>query len=449
MPQRTQFIGYPGPVLATMVGYDRELMVDLTRYRIVIHDGVTPGGAGTTALLSDLADYATLTGLETAIDGLHAELFPQINEKMPTAGGTFTGAVTHKEPVVAENTLTVHSQVVGATNASRIAPALLLGRNNHIINGGFSIWQRRTSFVAIPSGTFYTADHWRIALAGTSLNAACDRVSLTPGHAVPGGELQYAMALNLVSGTYTSVAIEQPIEDVRTIAGRHIAIAFSLLSSVAGGAISAELVQRFGTGGSADVVVPITLSANTTQATWTAFSGTCEVPALTGKTIGAGSHTLLRIRLPNTAGVTHSITAVTLVNGRDSVPYTLLARPDGVEEMLCRRYYEKSYDRDVTPGTASALSGMSIGPTQSGALNSAIVFIEFSVPKRGTPSMTAYNPSTGTAGQMRDGANTASTATFGASVIGQRSAYVYNSGSALAANNTAQVHWTAEAEFPV
>jgi hypothetical protein len=72
-------------------------------------------------------------------------------------------------------------------------------------------------------------------------------------------------------------------------------------------------------------------------------------------------------------------------------------RQYGQELALCQRFYEKSYDIGTVAGTAT-LVGLRIfnGTTDGG--NVTYQYIPFRVEKRATPTMTAFNASTGASG---------------------------------------------------
>jgi hypothetical protein len=69
-------------------------------------------------------------------------------------------------------------------------------------------------------------------------------------------------------------------------------------------------------------------------------------------------------------------------------------RPFSFELQLCQRYYEKSYDYNVKPGTASYAGCFPI----RGFVSSQIIFdmaVKFSVNKATTPTVTWYSPANG------------------------------------------------------
>ena len=118
-------------------------------------------------------------------------------------------------------------------------------------------------------------------------------------------------------------------------------------------------------------------------------SGTAGSWAGTGYLSATGATSVV-----GTNGATFYITGVQLEKGVTATSFDY--RPYGTELQLCQRYYEKSYDIDVVPGTAT-VNGLVLqtvyfsSVNQNGALN-------FKVPKRAAPTMTYYD-SAGTAGR--------------------------------------------------
>jgi hypothetical protein len=80
----------------------------------------------------------------------------------------------------------------------------------------------------------------------------------------------------------------------------------------------------------------------------------------------------------------------------------LIMRPFDQEWPSCKRYWEKSYDYGVTPGTAVSGGRARIRYASDGV---GLQSCAFTVAKRATPTMTGYSTATGASGKVRDGAN--------------------------------------------
>lgn len=122
--------------------------------------------------------------------------------------------------------------------------------------------------------------------------------------------------------------------------------------------------------------------------------------------------------------------------------WPLLMRPRDYELPLCQRYWEKSYDRTVVPGTATTNGGAE----QFSANGTAhIQPIRFKVAKRIAPTMTFYNPNSGATGSWRDSTGGADI-TVASQNVGQAGCGVAHTSSV---DQSAMLgHWIASARLP-
>jgi len=228
------------------------------------------------------------------------------------------------------------------TNYANMTTTPISGFRNAIINGGFDIWQRGTSFASSTSSA-WTADRWYANRSnGTS---SVSRISFTPGElSIPGnGSPDYFLRHAVTIGN-DFTEIQQRIENVNTFAGQTVTLSFWAKGTNPGdGSYSARLAQTFGTGGSTTVSTwfnPITITSS-----WARYSVTTTLPSVAGKTIGAESFVQLVIGQSNstsTAAWTLDIWGVQLEAGSIATPFE--HRPIGTELALCQRYYYR-----VTP----------------------------------------------------------------------------------------------------
>jgi hypothetical protein len=96
---------------------------------------------------------------------------------------------------------------------------------------------------------------------------------------------------------------------------------------------------------------------------------------------------------------TTDIAQLQVNSGDTSLPFQ--PKSFAEEFALCQRYYEKSYDDDVVPGSATANG--SIWWTSRGADTMDQTNIRFKVNKRVSPTMTIYSTGTGAIGKAKDG----------------------------------------------
>jgi len=208
---------------------------------------------------------------------------------------------------------------------------------NKVINGDFGVWQRGTSF-SLTSNGGYQPDRFQIS-SGSGGTCATTQQTFTPGTApVAGYEGQYFLQVAFsVSGTST-ILFEQNIEDVRTLAGQTATFSFwgRVTSGTFAGA-AVENVQRFGTGGSGAVVTNWG-TANFTTA-WQRFTGTVTIPSVSGKTIGAGSSSSIRLNIGTSGTSTFQIWGVQVEAGSIATPFQTATGTLQGELAACQRYY--------------------------------------------------------------------------------------------------------------
>lgn len=321
---------------------------------------------------------------------------------------------------------------------------------NYLINGNFDVWQRGTSFT-IASGNNYVADKWIIAKDVVGASTIADRIAFTPGQsAVPGEPAYYLRYAPTASSGATLNQLSQRMEDVRTLAGQQVTFSFWATSSVPVN-INAEFVQRFGTGGSADVITSIASFNNLTTA-WVKYTVTFNVPSISGKTIGSpGTHyTILRLNLPLNSAFGIWFAQCQL---EASGSATAFKRRSFAEELsLCMRYYQKSFPYDTKPQAAPTTGRTGEAyflQFAAGAVTQNLTHTVFPVPLRATPALTYYNPITAGSSMARSYSATADcTATLTAFNSEKNFVIQIIPPSGAPAGGAIGVHWTAEAELP-
>lgn len=253
----------------------------------------------------------------------------------------------------------------------------LAGFRNKIINGGFDVWQRGTSFTNPTTDTFF-ADRWRWYFDGSSATTTISQQSFTPGNQITGHEPQYFLRFNQsVAGTGgANTQLRQRIEDVRTLAGQQVTVSFwAKVDSARSIAVSVD--QWFGSGGSATVYNAISNLSISLTTSWARYSYTATMPSISGKTIGSGSFLQLLFAPPANTVQTLDLWGVQFEAGTIATPFEY--RPIGTELALCQRYYY----RHVTGNQSS------IGVGYTEATNIANTIITYPVTMRSTPTLDA------------------------------------------------------------
>lgn len=277
---------------------------------------------------------------------------------------------------------------------------------NYLINANFDIWQRSLS--GSLNNTYYS-DRWQQSFSGTGITSS--RQAFTLGQTqVPNEPTYFHRSVVATSaGTGNYAFITQKVEGVRSLAGKTCTLSFYAKADAAKN-MAIEFTQFFGTGGSPSTAVN-SIGVNTVALTtaWQKYSFTVTVPSLTGKTLGTGSNDYLQLIYWFDAGST--LNARTNSLGQQSGTFDISqpqleegsvatqfdARPFTTEFILCKRYYEKSYDIDVFPGTANV--GGYITGVGGGSGTRALGNIMFSVAKR-APGTLSFWDYAGTSGQF-------------------------------------------------
>jgi len=332
-----------------------------------------------------------------------------------TATGTYTLAGTS---TIINPTLTLQSE--------NVSP--YIGFRNHIINGGFGIWQRGTSLTTSSNDAYGFADRWSTNLgASTTFSRSTD---------VPSG-FQYSVSC---AGTMHN-GIAQKIESVNCydLVGQTITVSFYArrTSGSAGISINLAYANSPDNFSSTTTIVEATVIASP-SASWTKYSYT------TSSVLPAGVANGLKVILFNGSigSDTTLYTGVQLERGTVATQFEF--RSHGEELILCQRYYEKSYNLSTVPGTTGFGQGGEMKATQNSILPQATWQVQFKVSKRTTPTFTVYNPVTGGTGTCRDDLN--NNDAVGTTSIGESNAMPFDaSGSSAGFNH--YIHWTASAEL--
>lgn len=275
------------------------------------------------------------------------------------------------------------------------------GMKNAVINGDFRIWQRGTSFpsiapTAIVEGERYTADRWAVradGVGGAGI-AQVTRQGFTVGQtSVPGAKdfLRYQQTTPSNAG---GGRIRTKIEALEQLANGDVSVSLYLKASSAI-SVTCALVNVYGVASTAQVAASV---FNVTTS-WALYQFTATLPSVAGQTLDpATAHLLLELQLP--AGSPLLDVARVQVE-RASIPSTFEVRPLSIEQLLCERYYEKSYERDTAPGSANTLEGCLTALDSESAADTLVG--RFRVPKRARPTVGWYAPVSGTVGQISVG----------------------------------------------
>ena len=296
------------------------------------------------------------------------------------------------------------------------------GFKNRIINGDMVVSQRNgTSSVNANSSTApYATDRFNINVGGSSAVVACQQVSDAPAGFVNSLRLTVSTAATPSSSQF--LFLRQIIEGFNiadfawgTANAATVTLSFWVKASIAG------TYSAFAINSAEDrsYVATFTVSAtNTWEYKTITIPGDTTGTWLTnnsngirlGFDLGSGSNfngtanawqsgweqrTSGTVNWVGTSGATFQVTGVQLEKGNVATSFDVL--PYGTELALCQRYYEKSYNANVVPGTVTVV-GMLIYMAGTDSAGNVIPSVPFAVKKRAAPSMTFFNANTGAGG---------------------------------------------------
>ena len=213
---------------------------------------------------------------------------------------------------------------------------------NAIINGGFEVAQRGTSFSSPATGA-YTLDRWPIFFDGTGATRTISQQSHTLGQtAVPGEPKNFLRLAQTVAGsggTYNEYLYH--IEGVRKFAGKTVTLTLYATLSTGPANITYGLAQVFGTGGSPSTAVNVSTQTASVGTAFTKWQATFAVPSISGKTLGTNNDDYLQlsISLPLNSTFTFDLSRVSLRVGdvtAEADPFIPRSFQD--EWLLCQRY---------------------------------------------------------------------------------------------------------------
>jgi len=330
--------------------------------------------------------------------------------KAPLAGPTFTGTVTLPSTTsIGTVSSTEIGYVDGVTSSIQTqldskltATTAVTSNRNAFINGAMNVWQRGTTSgtLGLGGGSYVGPDRWWFYNNGFTTT-----ISRQPcGSTLP--QFQYCARIQRTAGqtSIVSSVFFSPLETANSVrfAGKNATLSFyARASSGISSATSLGVNVFTGTGtdqsnfgGSAYTGLTNAGGIGPTLTTsWQRFSVTCAIAA-TATEIGIQ----IGFIPVGTAGASDyfEITGIQLEEGSVATPFEF--EDFGTTLRKCQRYFEKSYNIETTPGTASTLNesiGLGIYTNTPAAYNRFGSGVFFKVPKRATPTVVQYAPATG------------------------------------------------------
>ncbi len=326
---------------------------------------------------------------------------------------------------------------------------VLAGHRNKLLNGAARLIQRGSRTIAAGASA-YVFDRFFVT-NNTNQTVTVSQATFALGSGFA-REARYAMRFNFASAPTTgSLRIEQRVEFVDSIRPGDWTFIGWMSGPSGSEAVAAEFVQNFGTGGSpsAQVVTAMTAAGGSPTTIYSASTNRrawgVTVPLLGGKLLGTNANDFAAaaiVMTPRQAG-NYDLTWLSLVEGdatSEDDPFT--PRDPEQEESSCQRYFEKSYNLEVAPGTVG--SAGAVMKSLDGTQSFATLHFPFKTMKRAVPTCIPYSTNTGAANQMSGDAVNFS---VGSTRQGRFGFACGVSGVSIAASTFLSAHFTADAEI--
>jgi hypothetical protein len=349
-----------------------------------------------------------------------------------------------------------------------------LSNRNIIINGAMQVAQRGTSASGVSASGYYTCDRWNYHRDGSEV------ITLSQESDAP-ADFKYSQKILVTTAdsdipVNSMMRLEHRIEagslryiNQGTASAKQLTVSFWVKSNKTGSfavgmfndnngaAISqAYNINLSGVWEYKTVTFVADTSVGTLSATDNAIGLRLWFPLASGTNFNSGtpnvwstsaSHRAVgqSVNLFDATDNYWQITGVQLEAGDTATPFE--HRSFGQELALCQRYFEKSYDLGTVAGAANE-NGMAI--TWAASVSNYYSFsTKFLVSKRATPTVTIYNPSSGTTSEMRNTDTGGAVTVAGISLVGQTApfGFLYSSSAVSADGNRYSTQWTASAEL--
>lgn len=325
---------------------------------------------------------------------------------------------------------------------------------NILINGGFDFFQRQTPFLSTSiANSACWADRWKLQFDTVAVSARrvdgiseASLQSLYYGTLAPSTGGKKIIAYQIIEGA-NSVPLRGKVVSFQIKLKASVAktVRVGILELQNAGTINSipsTLVTAWNSAGVdpsfGSNVAKITASSFNLTTSWQ----TCSVSA----TIPSNSkNVIVAIWSDSDPGsVTYSFAEAGLYYGTAEQAW----RPGPIQDELnnCLRYYEKSYDVDIVPGTNTS-SGIIIGYIPVNGNKTATPIQSFTAPKRTTPTIVCYTMA-GVASNIGEyDASAALVANRAQGVTAAEKLFFYFAGASCTAGNTMRFHYTADCEL--
>jgi len=325
-------------------------------------------------------DEGKVIGLNGSLTAL-VYLTPNSDTFLNTPSGSTDEAIVRFDGTTGQS---FQDSLALVNDLGEITSPNVVGRNLFI--NGDMVFDRR---VGPHTVTGYTLDRFFNDLrSGDTGAGTVTREDFTIGQTDVPGAVNYMQHIQS-SGTATlRPDTLQRIENVEIHSGTSITVSWRARVTSGTMSVLPQMLQNFGSGGSSDVAVNASEVTYTT--TWTKFTKTFTVPSVSGKTIGAGNYLHFRTFYGAAATFTVQTTFWKSEFGTVATPFSLAGGSIAGELILNERYYKKSYDTEVAPGTVTDI-GAHFAVFARNASNQNFEMVHFTA-MRATPTAVGFNP---------------------------------------------------------
>lgn len=364
--------------------------------------------------------------------------------------------------ILKEATLTQHNALTAGVNntVSSVAPGSAgniyssdgtdmvsvspLNFRNFLGNGGFDYWQRGTSVTVANGVSTYQADRWYVKNSlGTNGVITFAQASSTDTNAVYDASVKITTAPTAAQANGTE--LYQTIENLVTATELYNQTASLNVRVKALGNVNQVGLQFYYK--TTEAKVDTAIGSEQTCSVSTGSYATCSISGQAlGTSMTASGVVGVRIRTTtvssgNTYDLNNGFLVTKAMMNLGSVPMPFRRMGNPAEELAyLQRFYEKSLNLTVSPGTASTAGQMEFRSMQNANL---ALSVQFKATKRTTPTVTGYDPTGGT-GTCRDTTNTVSR-NVSSNSVGLNSCILIVTAAVTGANN--DCHWDADAEI--
>ena len=216
------------------------------------------------------------------------------------------------------------------------------GFKNLIINGGFDVWQRGTTFSASASSNIITADRWQIQTSG----GVVDKVVAT----IDGVTNAARMTATDVT-PQNNFTLVQAIENAEIL--RNKTVTLSVMARGTATNIKIGGLHVNGDNGATNGAAGTLSTTFLIDETWKRYSVTVNIGELSTEVYGPNSYTGIYLQF-GTINQTEwvEVAEVQLELGSVATPFE--QRPYGLELSLCQRYYQKNHCSLIIAGCFSS-----------------------------------------------------------------------------------------------